>query len=282
MNTKIFLGYLFILVFIPILKSFDINATSYYQYMGKEAEAMVGIPTSNFPHEAFINYILYGHTDVPFTYNDFLLSFGDTTTDLDTGYLVIGNDGLLGGIAIDDSSVAIPVPYSTIQNIPVGILYRYFPNGYSIFPTNQTLSYWYAGDENSSFENVTKCKDCLVGMQTTNFDPNFLIEGNFLAKRLFGNWDYLSVNLFGYLQEYNKDAQTAIVKINFYDTDFNGRYLFYAVDEADDTKMNMSIDENQNITFSGGFKVNIGFETGIFYNFSGWWKYVPQPKKVIH
>ena len=46
--------------------NYDINLTTAQFVIVNEAKALIGSSTKAFPNEAFINFILFGRSDVPF------------------------------------------------------------------------------------------------------------------------------------------------------------------------------------------------------------------------
>ena len=107
------------------------------------AQSLVGYTSSNFPGSSFLNYALYGITEQRFYYYEFLQNFGE---HVDTCYdrrLIIGNDGLLGGICLSSTTAIIPVPGSTIQHISISLLNKYFPNGYTFL--KRTANFCFSG-----------------------------------------------------------------------------------------------------------------------------------------
>ena len=96
----------------------NINITSPQGIISKEATALLGTSTSSFPNEAFLNFLLYGHSDVLFKYKDFLTEYGiNVSTPSCQGCLVLGLDAKIGGIGIGNNQVAIPIPQDKIVSI---------------------------------------------------------------------------------------------------------------------------------------------------------------------
>jgi len=69
--------YVFILMLCSVIfAEININTTAPSPIVSLEALYLIGTPSSKYPEVSFINFILYGHTDVPFQYSDFLNSYG--------------------------------------------------------------------------------------------------------------------------------------------------------------------------------------------------------------
>ena len=93
---------------------------------------MERIPSSHFPNSGFLNFLLYGHTDTPYSIHNLLDNLTIPTTEILEGYAIIGNDYKLGGFINIKNEVTLPVPGQEITSIPFSLLPKYFPKGYII------------------------------------------------------------------------------------------------------------------------------------------------------
>lgn len=257
-----------------VSSSFNINLTSINYIMSTEARMLLGVPTSQFPRESFINFLLYGHTDVNFTYQDFISSYGSKTNITWEGYLIIGNDLKLGGMVMawgDVITVAVPIPGSTITNVPLNQLNKYFPNGYTILES-KSMEYTYGnGRENSSFNNQKICENCYAGFSFADdlgvdiFQPNF-----FYLKWAFSNIRGINFEAYGYLKQFESKTNNGLVKIYSYMTEYQGSINHYFTDDRYSNFYNISTKDRNNFTYKGSLWAEIA-NSSQYYNFSGYW-----------
>ena len=174
---KIILGSLFFVFILELtFGSFNINLTTSNQNMADQAKLLIGTPTSIFPGESFLNFIMYGHSDVPFKYHDFISSFGFKTDYFEAGNIIIGNDGKLGAIIVEGLSAVVPIPRGKVTNIPQSSLKKYFSKGYSILYTMARFKARMLGIfTNATLNNTFMCHNsCPSIIYTVNIYENIL------------------------------------------------------------------------------------------------------------
>ena len=206
--------------------NFNINLTTSQFVIVKEANTLIGSSTKAFPKEAFINFILFGRSDVPFKYYDFISTYGYKTNMLAPSNLVIGNDGKLGGIAIDNISVAIPIINGKVTKVPSSSLKKYFSKGFTILANYPT---GFVDDKtfyllNVTINNNSICSNATADIYYANTTSTIFIDNN----QLYYNISLMPFNmtavLFGHLTGYDSKEE----KGNFTVTCglFNGTFLF--------------------------------------------------------
>lgn len=95
------------------------------------------------------------------------------------GCLVIGNDAKFGGIAINNTTVALPIQGSNITLIKVSDLNKYFPSHYTILETRNELFLRGYGNAKLTFNNIIFCREnCRSNIATMN-NGSLFIENNF-------------------------------------------------------------------------------------------------------
>jgi len=129
MNTK---NILFIVAFFTLTLSFNIKNAAGAFWAVEEAFQYIGADSQDVTPLNLILRTLYGHTDLPYTLPYLLANFGNKTTTISRGNLIIGNDGLLGGIVIDTENAIIPVPDGKVSVINSFHWNTYFPNNYTM------------------------------------------------------------------------------------------------------------------------------------------------------
>ena len=217
MNMKIFY-LLFISLFLFVVPKVSINTTKLDTIISLEASLLIGTPTSRFPREAFINFILYGHADVPFSYKDFLTSYEPISPYFSSGYFIIGNDCQLVGIVIDYDVVAIPVPNGNVITIPYSQLPKYFPKSYSIFKTQDTIKHRAEGFAQASFNNNMICSDynCTSDIYSIDNNESLFIDNNYLMIGIYSQDLVYQVVSYSYLSSMNLDNRKGIITVSSY------------------------------------------------------------------
>jgi len=261
-------------IFFKLNCGFNINMSSICFIMDKQARLFLGYPTSHFPKESFLNFLLYGRTDVNFTYKDFMNSYGKKVSEPDEGYLIIGNDLKLGGMVLDSiTTVAVPVPGGKIIEVPFAQLSKYFSDGYTIIASRGELSMYGTGEEIATYGEIKICDDtCLSGFGFADgpeVDPIQLY--NFFEKWNMGYPVRLDFHLFGYLKEFDFNIYKGKIKINFYFVFGEGEDTYFLVNDSYSNLIDISSHDHKNFTFQGSFLIDIPKYSNL-YNFTGWWK----------
>lgn len=269
------MDYLIILVVLILanqLHAFDINMTSINYLMADEARILIGKPTSTYPKEAFINSILYGHSDVNFTYKDFISSYGTKVDQQDLGYLVIGKDAKLGGIVLSPiDSVALPIPGGKITKVPFPQLSKYFPNGYIIL-SSKSIEYGYGfGRENSTYGEAQVCNYCYAGfMFSDGWEVSPFQINAFWEKWIIANVVHLDFKTFGYLKEFDFNSYQGLIKIYLYHAYGEDIENYYVANDKYPNFIYLSSSDHKNFTYNGSLMAEIP-NYSYYYNFTGWW-----------
>ena len=241
--------------------------------MDQEAKILIGFPTSHFPKESFINTLLYGHSDVNFTYQDFMNSYGIKVDKPDEGYLVIGNDLKLGGMVLDTiETVALPIPWGTITEVPFTLLSKYFPNGYSILASKDSEYIYGLGYEVSFYNNMKICDKCYSGFGFADDQSTTPLKINsFWEKWAMADIIRYDFHIFGYLKDFDYKNYSGNIKMAFYQVYGQGLYAYHLVDENYSNLIKISSSDKNNFTYEGSLFTHNSKNTS-FYNFSGWWR----------
>lgn len=246
----------------------NINTTAPSEILANEAQLLIGLQTSQFPNEAFLNFILYGHTNVPFKYNDFLASFGIKTEYLREGYIVVGNDGKLGGVAIDTFEIILPVPGGLVTKTYLSQLGKYFPFNYTILETTNYKFDRAMGGATTRFKGVMICtNNCSSDISTANDDYLFL-DNNFYGIDIFGKNSRFESVLFCYLSQFYSGKKAGLLKITSYFTiDSIGRGHFNLTDFSQLNQVSLVL-MNNTFYIHGSTNLIIGDDYGT-YEFNG-------------
>jgi len=249
----------FLIVF-EAYSSITINDTYWSFLIAENANLYVGIQTSEFPNEAFLNVVLYGRKDAPFHFTDFLSSYGSVTYNYSRGNLVIGKDAKLGGIVYDKFSVIIPIPEGEISLVPISLLSKYFPNNYTILEVKPLGHKIYDGIENATFGNNSLCQNCFMTLfcirPPFKFDKDyFLMKGVKIG--------LTQIYLIGYIDFYDITTQRGQMKVNVYQNTATGYFL---TNSSYDNYIQISNDSNK-ISLSGSIVIEYRNQID-FYNFS--------------
>ena len=255
---------IFLFLFYVEISTISINNTSTWYVIMEEAKALIGNPTAQFPKEAFLNYILYGRTDLPFLYSDFLNSFGNKTSDFYWGNIIIGNDAKLCGIVIDENSISIPIPGSLVTLFPSTQFSKYFPSGYTILTTIAFYVLRKQGSANSTFNNNNVCSNnCGAALFTSNNDSNLFLENNFFEIDIDMYYYTVSFYFNGYLSKYYSQNNSGIIQVDSYGIRTTDNYKFYFADLTyqNEILFDYSVDC---FKLSGLVKINYLDKVGIF------------------
>ena len=268
------LGFTYIVgIFLIFCSSFDINMTSVGFIMDKEAYLLLGFPTSQFPKESFLNYLLYGHTDVNFTYKDFMNSYGRKVDKPEEGYLIIGNDFKLGGMVLElISTVALPIPGSVITKVPFSQISKYFPNGYTILASKDSEFIFGYGGESSTYGEIQICgKNCLAGFGFADDDSVFPFQlNNYLEKWILSDIVRLDFTLYGYLEEWDSNIYKGRINVRFYEVYGEGMANYFLINEKYPHYIFINAPDHKNFTYYGSIYAEIP-NYSEFYNFTGYW-----------
>lgn len=264
----------FIILFslLALNECFNINMSSISEVIEKEAPMLAGQPTSHFPNEAFINYVLYGHADVNFTYKDFMNSYGHKVSKPMGGYLIIGNDTKFGGIIEENSIfVIVPLPGTVLTEILFSQIKDYFPNGYTIIATKDGEYRYGSGKESSTYGEISNCDNCNAGfLFGDDYRVNPLQINNFIGKWQWSRMANLNFVIYGYLKEFDYDKYQGTIQINIYEVYGEISDRFFLVNDNYQNYISISSSNRKNLTYKGSIYSEIPNYPN-FYNFSGWW-----------
>ena len=274
----IFLGIIFAFTICKIFSKSNINNTVPFRIADNGANLLIGIPSSHFPGSSMINFVLYGHSDMGFSYLDFLHSYGINSSYLEPGDLVIGSDGELGGIADFNNNIVIPVPFSTVQDFPQNQINHFFPHGYNILKNpNDIDTFKYRGMEKGQIGDTDICLQCDVVLMCHNVSNTFDIY-NIVYLAINDNCHVGYAQLYGYISSFDSKAKNGSMMIFFYET-FNKinvvRHFLYTDEDQDNTVM-FTLDAINNMQYNGSIYVLFGYLKD-FYKFSG----IMRPEKNL-
>ena len=263
--------FLFVVLSFPaLLFCLNINQTFATKEAYSVASLLVGTPSSNFPGVSFLNYILFGHADLPYTFDNYLLTYGQKSSILEPGDLVIGNDKMLAGIVDIDTFIVIPIPLESISSVHRSSLVNIFLKGYTILKNDVDFDKTpYYGKSNGYIGSTKICASCLVDlmehMGTTIADVN-----NVIYFYMWDNCNVGSVFLYGYVQNYNTGTMTGIIMITFYESKDEENEIdnFGYTDKSHDNSLNFSLDSSSRFVFNANIYLLFGTIRDNF-NFSG-------------
>ena len=231
------------------------------------AYQLCGKPSLNFPGSSMINYILFGISDTIFEYYQFLLYYGFKVNNFISGDLIIGNDGKLGGICVDNEQVVIPVPNSNIQLIRKEQLQSFFPKGYTILRNNNDFDNTpYKGFIFGKVENRFSCNPCNISLLNYKISYKFYPETVIYLQQMKDERG-LYIDLYGYIQEYDIKNLKGKINVAFNDRNIDSNQNFI-LDPANDNSISFYIDFYGDFIFEGNLIFMINKST-TFYNFTG-------------
>jgi len=181
------------------------------------------------------------------------------------GSLVIGIDGKLGGITLDNNYIALPIPQGEISYIPIQSLPKYFPNGYVILenPYNWVQ---YAGNFDTTviLNNTVICQEnCSGSLAMSNLiKGNIFIYNNILI--YYFTSPYLEAEFNGFLSEFDPNLGKGNFNVTFCWVSWYG-YGFIDTN----SKNNIIIHQNgKKNYFNGTVEFKLIGGSGIFYLYS--------------
>jgi len=268
MNTSKILTIVLIEFFFLSSFGIHINATLPCNIVSFVATQLVGQPSSKYPNEVFINYVLYGHSDVHFTYNNFLTKFGTKTNNYFDGALVIANDSRIGGIYVG-WYIVIPIPGSQISLVPLKYIPIYFPNGYTMLEVNRSIFSWGMGRENGTYKNsyISNNSPSQFGF---GYHRGGFIDNLCWTKYVFPNVDKLFIQTYGYLKNYDPITGLGIVEIRVIELDYYKYLGLSLVNDHFENRMYIQNTFDNNILYHGSLWLTLN-ESSSYYNFSGVW-----------
>jgi len=260
--------------------SLNINNTTDRASIRSMASILIGQPTSLFPVEGFLKYILYGHSDLPFTYMNFLNDFGTKEPFCEyESCLIIGSDGNLGGITISNNAAILPIPGGVVTSVSMDILDKYFPRGFKILlPNTDYLRIRGFGGEFAYFQNSSIClPECINQLFTASEDCDLFTENNYITKSIAAFDPYMNLFeliLHGYLDSSNIPARNGTILLIFYEI-FNHtsqQLVQYLPNQGTDNHYIFNFDDSNTINYKGSIMIQLFGQVGV-YNFSGYSSY---------
>ena len=180
-----------------------------------------------------------------------MLNYGYKSTNFSYGNLVIGNDGSLGGICSHtNSNVIIPVPGSTIKEIPNSLINKYFPNGYTILKNPKSFDYCpYLGMVNSRLNSSIMCNPCNLSLETYR-DQTLLSYGNLFHLNQVSNYYGFFIDIYGYFNQVNLGIAKGTMK-SFFTVSSSKSEPFYIFDPESPPLINFMINEYNEFLLEG-------------------------------
>ena len=268
MNIKL-LFYFLVLFLLSQPHSFEISRSSNPEIIRAMASLMVGLPSSRYPRELFLNYALYGRTDDPFSYDELYKYFGVSSNFTSEGSLIIGNDLKLGGIVLEGNTIAIPIPGSVVTVISYDLLPTFFPFGYRIKNCTGKFYLWVTGGlENATFNGEVVCTNCQNEYGFSEEDFFFTENNRFWVK--YGSMmnNTLGVFSFGYLSNYNEKNGKGIIKVYLYLYYYKGYKIYSFVNDSFLNQMNITDCRNLTVLYNESLWIKVDTLEG-YYNSTG-------------
>ena len=233
------------------------------------ADSMINMPTIILDGVKMLNYLLYGHTDLPYNYSDFLHHFGEKVKIGSFGHLIIGNDEMLGGLLLDEIIfLKAAIPYNGhIIKIGHSEFKDYFPNGYSIIRSPSTFYTPYSGFGDVLLKYGNLCLGCYcflnVGSKnTTNFEEN-----NVVNIEIRGH-SFISISIYGYVQHFDPSLNIGTINVSSYSVDLpNITTLYHYANDFFDNSLSLQINADNSVYFKGNLYM-IYNQTEQFLNFN--------------
>ena len=232
-----------ILIFLSMLFlsfQFNINSSNINVFIVDEAKTLIGDPSSAFPGNTFLLYLLYGHESVNFTLKDIYQKYRTNTSVHNAGFLIIGNDYSLGAV-FDDTATnfIIALPGKLIQSIPIRLINNYFPKWYIIKDTTFDVVNYNLNVHSAKINSIEYCTPCEFA--EFDFDNN---AGKFDDNKMWifefsSDSQKFNFITYGYLESYDSVSGKGSINPVFYEWAHNSN-----------TGMNFYIDEADSFTFT--------------------------------
>jgi len=195
---------------------FNINNSFPNGFIAKEANIMIGQPSSLYPGNSLLNFLLYGHADASFSLKDLATQFRTITTFIDQGYIIISKDYNLSGVFLDRESFLFPIPNGQLQKIPKASLDKYFPKGYIIRDTQFIDPYVpMISIQTYQINGKVKCSNCKGTLLFDQFDKLY-DENEFMSTLIDNEMDAEYWIFWGYLLNYDPSAKKGQYKMIAY------------------------------------------------------------------
>ena len=263
---KSLLATIFVLCLLrPALSIYKINDTlTKPLYASDLAYLLKGNPSSHFPGPSMLNYLLYGTSEAGFYYYEFLQNYGIKSKNFNQGNLVIGNDGVLGGICYGDNhTVILPIQNSHIQEIPIANLNKYFPYGFTILNNYYSFDQNFLGSVYSTFAGSKFCQPCQMELQTfNNVELTSFLTGIYLNQTSL--YDGKGINLYSYIQHYDYPTKKGIMLGCFYDENNNGSFSIGILDSNNNNSIPFVIDSYHDLSLNGNIHLKFNGKRGIY------------------
>ena len=263
-NLIALLFFLYVSIFVF---SFDINCSARGYEISFFAELLQGTPTSMYPRENFINYVLYGQTAIHFYYIQFLTSYGTKISQFYEGSLVVGNDANLGGIVIMSGNVAIAIPGSQVTFVPIDQIDKFFPKGYTIlYNRDPKETYFWGDNQSSTLTNLLICPQCFSEFLSIQDDPAN-VQVNYPYRITIYNYDIpFQLHMYGFVQSFDSTQKKGVMKVNWYQIPAKGQSSMFLADPNYSNLVQVILNANNTISLQGSVYIIFVSVKGI-YNF---------------
>ena len=261
---------IFILFFFSL--SQDINNTNYKSSGARLAFLLLNQLSSNFPRAAFLDRVLYGHTDVPFLVPDIYNNMGNFINGaLQESDIIIDSGKSYGAVAYNSSHFILPVKNDLVKIVNASSIKDYFPAGYIIkrpsfsMAKSQNINIFNAKINSSTF-----CKAC-EGYITHNKDYSKYEDNTFIYLMIESRDSLITMFFGGYLESYNPNTGEGKYRLVVYEFESPGNEPQFSL--ANGPSNCIAIIDNDN---SMMFKINStflidGYNSEVFIH--GEWKY---------
>ena len=254
MSDNFFISFYFFFLFAYSGIFININDCFLAKLRGDIALDLVGMPSSNFPGSSMLNYILYGTSDAGFSYKDFLNHYGYKVDYFPYGTVIIGNDGMLGGMYFWLGEIVLPIKSQQIQLIKEDDLPKYFPNGYTILRNdNQFDNKPYSGNMSGKAGDYVICSSCnvdLLNYKDSDLFSLYTLFSLYQGEKLYDPY----INLYGYIENYNTTNKSGIMKATFYDASSTLEFVPLNIDN--NNSVYFTIDKQSDLSFHGNISLN--------------------------
>ena len=251
--------------------NFNINSSNANGFVADEARNLIGKPSSQFPGISLILFVLYGHTDLNVTLKDLFYRFRTKTNQIEDGAIIISNDLSLGGVIIDDSNFVISLIGSSIVQIPLSQINKYFPKGYTMKSTTFKPILYPVNITSAKINTTEFCKNCNYSFFWFDQLAGLLDDNKFWGFSFTSDDMKLEFFMDGYLNTFDNSTLSGTMNPVFYVSNYMGNEIHSFFNGHSNT-FNFKLNQNQTeMNFSSS--ASIVFQSSISnLTIKGEWK----------
>lgn len=255
---------LFLLFLLTYSIQQNINTANLPFGINNISKLYLGRPSSDFPKAAFIMKLLYGRSDVPFTFKDLYDNYWKIGVGGVPGVLIIDKNFTRAGVFTDDHKFIMPVEGGNISLISNFDIPSYFTKGYAIKINGPPIAESYPDILIAQINDSSFCRICESKIWLDK--SRYRYEENL--------WWYITIQsrdshfiiyFIGYIQSFNPNNNEGKLKIVLISSQYPGSDILSKLVDYDKLSLLTFIDYDSFLTFEVNSTIDInGYDSRLY------------------